>query len=138
MTIRTLHELLQLETFEERFRYLKLSGAVGAKTFGSSRMLNQQFYSSKEWRNVRRQVILRDLSCDLAHSDYELGSRVTIHHINPITIDDVYDENWDKLLNPENLITTSYNTHKAIHFGTEDMLPKLLIERKPGDTCLWK
>lgn len=138
MKHRTYSELIRLPTIHERFDYLKLTGEVGFRTFGSNRFLNQVFYSSKQWKSVRNEVILRDLSCDLGVADYELYDRVTIHHMNPITIDDVKDENWDKLLNPENLITASYTTHKAIHFGNESMLPKLPIERTPGDTCLWR
>lgn len=129
---------MHLSTMQERFEYLKLVGEIGSRTFGSNRFLNQVFYSSKEWHKVRNEVILRDNSCDLAIPDYELYDRVVIHHINPITIDDVKDENWDKLLNPENLITTSYNTHQAIHYGNSSMLPTTkLIERRPGDTKLW-
>lgn len=122
----------------ERYEYLKLVGEVGSMTFGSNRFLNQQFYSSRLWKDVRNEIILRDQSCDLGIRDYELYDHVTIHHINPISIDDVKDENWDKLLNPENLITTSYNTHKAIHFGNNAMLPRMPLERSPGDTCLWR
>lgn len=138
MRIRSYSELIQLPTIEERYQYLKLVGEVGSMTFGSSRFLNQQFYSSRLWKDVRNEVILRDQSCDLGIPDYELYDHVTIHHINPISIDDVKDENWDKLLNPENLITTSYNTHKAIHFGNNAMLPRKPLERSPGDTCLWR
>ena len=138
MIERSYAELMHLSTMKERFDYLKLVGEVGARTFGSSRILNQQFYRSKEWKDVRNEVIIRDLSCDLGIADYEIYDRPTIHHINPITIEDVMEENWSKLLDPNNLITTSYNTHKAIHFGNEAMLPKLPIERKPNDTCLWK
>lgn len=138
MRQRSYRELMQLETMQERFDYLQLLGEVGGRTFGSNRFLNQVFYSSDEWHRVRNEVIIRDESCDLAMPDYQVYDRVTIHHINPITIDDVKDENWDKLLNPENLITTSYTTHKAIHFGNRNMLPALPVERQPGDTCLWR
>lgn len=138
MRNRSYHELLQFETIRDRYEYLKLAGEVGSDTFGSNRFLNQVFYASKQWKDTRREVILRDNSCDLGIEDYELFSGITIHHINPITIDDVKDENWDKLLNPENLITTSYNTHKAIHFGNSSMIPRGVIERTPGDTCLWR
>lgn len=138
MRTRSYSELIQLPTMEERYEYLKLVGEVGGRTFGSNRFLNQQFYSSRLWKDVRNEVILRDQSCDLGIAEYELYDHVTIHHINPISIDDVKDENWDKLLNPENLITTSYNTHKAIHFGNNAMLPRMPLERSPGDTCLWR
>lgn len=138
MRHRSYSELMHLDTIKERYEYLKLVGEVGSRTFGSNRFLNQTFYRSKQWKQARNEVIMRDQGCDLGISDYELYDRATIHHINPITIQDVIDENWDKLLNPENLITTSYNTHKAIHFGNERMLPKLPTERTPGDTCLWR
>lgn len=138
MKLRTYSEILRFPTLKERYEYLRLADEIGARTFGSNRILNQRFYASKEWKDVRREVIIRDGGCDLAHPDFEIGDSATIHHINPITIQDVLDENWDKLLDPENLITTSYNTHKAIHFGNYYMLPKLPIERTPGDTCLWR
>lgn len=138
MKTRSYKELVRLPTIEERFEYLKLSGEVGGRTFGSNRFLNQTFYASRQWHDARNQVIMRDLSCDLGVPEYELFDRPVIHHINPITIQDVVDENWDKLLDPENLITTSYRTHQAIHFGNSSLLPKLPIERTPGDTCLWR
>lgn len=137
MRQRSYKELMQLDTLQDRLEYLKLRGEVGARTFGSNRFLNQTFYSSKQWHEVRNEVILRDNSCDLAVPDYELIDRVIIHHINPITIDDVKDENWDKLLNPDNLITTSYTTHQAIHYGNDSLIPIIPIERKPNDTKLW-
>lgn len=138
MKHRSYSGLLKFNTIKDRYNYLKLFGEVGSRTFGSDRYVNQDFYRSKVWRDTRRKIILRDNSCDLGLLNYELNSSVTIHHINPITLDDVATENWDKLLDPENLITTSYNTHKAIHFGNDYMLPKLPIERTPGDTCLWR
>lgn len=138
MRQRSYSELIKLNTMQERYEYLKLTGEVGSRTFGSNRFLNQDFYSSRLWKDARKEVILRDASCDLAIADYQIYARPVIHHINPISIEDIMNENWDKLLDPENLITTSYSTHKAIHFGSESMLPKLPIERKPGDTCLWR
>lgn len=138
MKQRSYRELIHLDTIEDRFDYLKLTGEVGADTFGSHRFLNQRFYSSRQWHDVRKQIILRDSSCDLGVLDYEIYSRPVIHHINPITIEDIESENWEKLLDPDNLITTSYNTHNAIHYGNDHMLPKLPIERRPGDTCPWK
>lgn len=137
MKNRRYSDVIQLATMQERYEYLKLSNEVGSCTFGSNRFLNQAFYSSPEWKKVRQEVILRDGACDLAIPEFEIFSNVTIHHINPITIDDVKDENWDKLLDPDNLITTSYTTHKAIHFGTANMLPRVVIERKPNDTKSW-
>lgn len=138
MNHKSYHELSQLETLKERFEYLKLPGEVGGRTFGSYREFNQMFYSSQQWRRVRNEAIIRDSSCDLGVLDYELYDRVVVHHINPITIDDIRDENWDKLLSLENLITTSYNTHNAIHFGNSSGLPNLPMERKPNDTCPWR
>jgi len=138
MQYRSYSELLHYSTIKDRYEYLRLAGEIGARTFGSSRILNQQFYTSKQWKDVRRQVILRDNACDLAIPGYELYDSITVHHINPITIEDITQENWDKLLDPENLITTSYLTHKAIHFGSEAMLPSLPIERTSGDTCPWR
>ncbi len=138
MKTRSYSELIKLPTISERYEYLKLLGSVGFQTFGSSRFLNQGFYTSSQWKRTRRDIILRDNSCDLGIADYEIFDRPVIHHINPITIEDVENENWEKLFDPENLITTSYNTHQAIHFGNESMLPKLPIERTQGDTCLWR
>jgi hypothetical protein len=138
MRQRCYRELIHLDNIKDRFDYLKLTGEVGADTFGSHRFLNQRFYSSKQWRDVRKHIILRDSSCDLGILDYEIYGRPVIHHINPITVEDLENENWEKLLDPENLITTSYDTHNAIHYGNSSMLPRLPIERKPGDTCPWK
>jgi hypothetical protein len=135
---RSYSELIKLPTIEDRYNYLKLSGTVADITFGSRRLLNQNFYMSREWKDVRRSVIIRDASCDLAIPEYEIFSKPMVHHINPITIEDVMNENWDKLLDPENLITVSYNTHQAIHYGNSSMLPRGPIERRPGDTCPWK
>jgi hypothetical protein len=138
MKTRSYSELIKLPTIRERYEYLKLLGDVGFATFGSSRYLNQGFYSSSQWKRTRRDIIIRDKSCDLGIEEYEIFDRPVIHHINPITIKDIEDENWDKLFDPDNLITVSYNTHQAIHFGSESMLPRLPIERTQGDTCLWR
>jgi len=135
---RRYSELIQLPTLKERYEYLKLSGAVGEETFGFDRIFNQKFYTSKAWKDARREVIIRDNGCDLAMAGYEIYDRVTIHHMNPVTKKDIFNENWEYLTNPEYLITASYNTHKAIHFGDINLLPKLPIERKPGDTCPWR
>lgn len=134
--IRTITELLQIPTFEERFRYLSLQGQVGASTFGFDRWLNQQFYTSQAWRRARRDVIARDLGCDLAIEGYEIHSRIVIHHMNPLSVDDLV-EGDDAALDPEFLITTTHNTHNAIHYGDERLLPKPHISRRPGDTKLW-
>ena len=136
-TIRTYHELIQLPTFEERFRYLKLSGAVGEETFGWERWINQRFYSSPEWRSLRNQIIIRDNGCDLGMADYEIHGRIFIHHLTPIQPGDIADR-ADLLMSPDNLICVSHNTHNAIHYGDEDLLPKAPVERTPNDTCPWR
>lgn len=137
MRKRCYSELLQLKSFEERYLYLKLAGEVGDPTFGYDRYFNQHFYHSSEWRRTRNQIILRDNGCDLGMPDYEIHGRIYIHHINPITKDDV-EEFSDILLDPENLICVSFDTHNAIHYGDERTLPQKLIERVPGDTCPWR
>ena len=131
-------ELKTLKTFEERYEYLKISGAVGDETFGYERYLNQQFYKSKEWRSIRNNIIIRDNGCDLGIDGYEIYDKIIIHHINPICIDDVLDFKKDILLDPENLICTSDDTHKAIHYGNNYLLKKMPIIRTPNDTCPWK
>ena len=136
--IRTYTDLIKLPTFQERFEYLKLNGQVGVSTFGFDRIFNQRFYTSKEWRDFRRTIILRDNGCDLGVPDYEIrGKRVVIHHLNPITLED-FEKNPEILLDPENAITTTHLTHNAIHYGDDNLLPTPPIERKPNDTCPWK
>ena len=137
MNIRRYSDLIKLKTFDERFEYLKLSSIIGEKTFGAERYLNQKFYTSKEWRDFRRKVIIRDEGCDLGLDGYQIFDRIEIHHINPISIDDVINRN-DNLMDMENVICVSPRTHKAIHYGNIDSLPKLPVERKPNDTCPWK
>lgn len=135
MRTRTFTELSQIETFEDRFRYLALRGAVGASTFGYDRWVNQEFYRSRQWRQIRDHVIIRDNGCDLGVDGYEIHERLYIHHMNPLTVDDVVD--GDDALDPEFLITTMHRTHNAIHYGDESLLPKAHIARRPGDTQLW-
>lgn len=135
--IRTYSELIKLSTFEERYRYLKLDGKVGEETFGFDRYLNQIFYKSKEWRSVRNHVILRDNGCDLGIEGREIHGRILIHHMNPITKEDILNRT-DFLMNPEYLISTIETTHNAIHYGDEDLLMKDPIERRKNDTCPWK
>lgn len=137
--IRTYTELIQLPTFEERYRYLRLGGRVGEDTFGFDRYLNQQFYKSDEWLDVRDFVITRDCGCDLGVLDREIpeGVLILVHHMNPITKDDILQHSR-YLLDPEYLITTIDNTHKAIHYGDESRLFTGLTERKMYDTCPWK
>ena len=137
MTIRRYSELIKLNTFEERFEYLKLNGVVGEETFGFDRYLNQLFYTSDEWRSIRDKVIVRDLGCDLGISDREIPGRMIIHHMNPITKDDILRRS-EFLLDPEYLITTVKNTHDAIHYGDSNLLVQAPISRRPNDTCPWK
>ena len=136
MRTRTYSELRHLQTHLERFRYLALHGAVGDATFGFDRYMNQQFYRSHEWRQLRHRVIVRDEGCDLGIEGYEIFDRVVIHHMNPITVEDFKRGNHD-ILDPEFLITTTHDTHNAIHYGDEKLLPRPFVERRPGDTKLW-
>ena len=135
--IRTYSELITLPTFEERYEYLRLDGIVGEATFGFDRWLNQQFYKDKIWLRIRDQVIIRDGGCDLAMPDREIGGRILVHHINPITVEDILNRT-EYLLNPEYLICTVKNTHDAIHYGDASLLVKDPIERKQNDTCPWR
>lgn len=137
MSIKTFSELIEIPTFEERFEYLKLGGFVGEETFGFDRYLNQNFYRSYEWRQLRNQIIIRDNGCDLACDDRDIFGRVIIHHMNPITTDDLI-HNSDFLMNPEYLICTTKQTHDAIHYGNKDSLILTPRERTPGDTIPWR
>lgn len=137
MSIRTYSELITLPTFEERFQYLKLDGSVGAETFGFDRYLNQIFYRSQLWKDVRDHVIIRDHGCDLGVDGYEIYGKIIIHHMNPITIEDI-ERKSDILLDPEYLISTILNTHNAIHYGDESLLISKPIVRTKNDTCPWK
>lgn len=134
--IRTYRDLRRLETIEERFRYLNLTSNIGDATFGFDRWMNQKFYTSREWRRVRDVVLVRDEGCDLGVDGYSIHARPTIHHMNPMTVDDFKTSN-DDILNPEYLITVADRTHKAIHYGDERLLPRPLIQRAAGDTKLW-
>lgn len=136
--IRTYFELSKLKTFDERFRYLQLSGKVGADTFGFDRYMNQIFYRSRDWKRIREWVIIRDNGCDLGIEGRDVyGKNIVIHHMNPLGMEDILDMS-DYLLNPDYLITTSRLTHNAIHYGDETLLPREPIERRPFDTCPWK
>lgn len=137
MIIRTYSELIQIPTFEERFEYLKLNGSVGENTFGSKRYLNQILYKTPKWLSLRDKIIIRDCGCDLGIEGRVINGRVLVHHMNPITIDDVIN-NDPKVFDPEFLITIGHITHEAVHYGNEDLLIKDPIERTPYDTCLWK
>lgn len=135
--IRTYSELASLKTFEERYRYLRLEGRVGEETFGFDRWINQRFYKDPEWLSIRDEVIIRDNGCDLGILGREIYSRIIIHHMNPITKEDILKRS-DFLLNPEYLICTMKRTHDAIHYGDEDLLYKLPVERTQNDTCPWR
>lgn len=134
--IKTYSELKQLQTFEERYEYCKLGGIVGETTFGFDRYLNQQFYRSPEWKRIRREIILRDEGCDLAFPGYEIHSKIYIHHLNPISEDELL-HGVEAIINPNNLVCVSFDTHQAIHYGDSSLLPKTPIERRPNDTKLW-
>lgn len=135
--MKSYNELMSLQTFEDRYEYLRSTQKVGEDTFGFDRYMNQQFYKSKEWKNIRDYVIVRDNGCDLAIVDRPINDKILIHHINPITKEDIM-LSTDLLLDPDNLICVSYNTHQAIHYGSMDLLmPSVLVERTPGDTTLW-
>ena len=134
--IRTYSELSRLKTFDERFEYLKLDGKVAQPTFGFERYLNQLFYTSAPWREARDKVIIRDNGCDLGLDGYEIFGRIYVHHMNPITAEDIrLRRPW--ILDPEFLICVSWDTHQAITFGDKNLLTKLMVERRPGDTKLW-
>lgn len=136
--IRTYSELIKLPTFDERFEYLKLKGKVGFETFGYDRYLNQNFYKSSLWRSVRNRVINRDMGRDLGVEGYEIYGKIIIHHMNPITVDDI-EESSIYLMNPEYLICVSNDTHQAIHYGDRNLLAeRSIVKRFPNDTCPWK
>lgn len=135
--IKTYSELLKLKTFKERYEYLKLNGVVGEETFGFDRYVNQRFYHSSFWRNIRDKIIDRDFGCDLAVRDLQIQGPITIHHMNPVLLKDIIDQN-EILTNPEYLICVSEATHRAIHYGNDDILYQVPIERTKNDTCPWK
>lgn len=135
--IRTYSELMMLSTFDERFEYLKLNGQVGRETFGFDRYLNQVLYNDKKWKRFRRDIIIRDNACDLACAGYEIEYRILVHHINPITIEDIINRN-PIIFDPDNVITTSHQTHNAIHYSDKDLLISRPIERTRNDTCPWR
>lgn len=136
-TIKTYSELITIPTFEERYRYLRIGGRVGEETFGFDRYLNQVFYRSQEWRSIRDFVIVRDNGCDLGIEGREIPSRIIVHHMNPLTMDDLINRT-EFLLDPEYLICTVKGTHDAIHYGDESLLIKAPVERRKNDTCPWR
>jgi hypothetical protein len=133
---KTYSELIRFKTFKERLKYLSLNGNVGIETFGFNRYLNQELYNSYYWRRLRDQIILRDNGCDLGLENYEIGGKILIHHINPITERDILDRS-EIIFNPENLICVSHKTHNMIHYGYDEILESLPLERNEGDTKLW-
>lgn len=135
--MRTYRELSRLKTFDERFEYLKLNGFVGEETFGYDRYLNQLLYKSSEWRSLRRDIIIRDNGCDLGLEGYDIQGMIIVHHMNPISVDDLKTFSGD-VVNPEYLICVSSLTHKAIHYSDKSLIPQMPVERRPGDTCPWK
>lgn len=135
--MKTYREMSRLKTFEERYEYLRLNGAVGEDTFGFDRFINQRFYKSPEWRQVRDIVIIRDNGCDLGHPDHPIFGRVIIHHLNPIRKED-FDNDPEYLLNPDYLVCVSHDTHNAIHYGDKSLLQEEWKPREPNDTCPWK
>lgn len=137
MSKKNYTELKELKSFDERFDYLKLVGSIGIETFGFDRYLNQSFYTSREWKQVRREVIVRDESCDLGILDRPIFGAVRVHHMNPVSVEDL-ELGRDIILDPEFLICVSHNTHNAIHFGNKKSIVSLPTERKKGDTTLWK
>jgi hypothetical protein len=137
MKIRTYSELVTLKTFEERFEYLQLNGSVGKDTFGFDRFLNQNFYTSGLWYSIRNRVIVRDNGCDLGMEGHQIGGTILIHHMNPISVQDIREQSeW--LTNPEFLISTILSTHNAIHYGDKSLLVLKPVERTRNDTCPWK
>ena len=137
MSIRTYSELITIPTFEERFEYLQLKGSVGKDTFGYDRYLNQVLYRSPEWKRLRNQIIIRDDGCDLACDGYDIYDKVLIHHLNPITVEEVLARSR-KVFDPDNLVCVSHNTHNAIHYGDMDLLVTGPIIRTKNDTCPWR
>lgn len=135
--IRSYSELSKLNTFEERYRYLKIGGRVGEETFGYERYLNQVLYRSARWKSARNKVIIRDCGCDLGIEGYDIHGRILVHHMNPITLEDI-EENRDEVFDPEFLIATTHNTHNAIHYGDESLLILAPVIRIANDTCPWK
>lgn len=134
---KSYNEMIKLKTFEERFNYLKLDGRVGKMTYGADRIFNQNFYHSKEWKDFRAKVIARDNGCDLGCEDREIFDKVIVHHINPMTMEQL-EEGGDDLFDLDNFVCCSHKTHEAIHYGDESLLPRTnFVERKPGDTKLW-
>ena len=137
MIIKTYSELITIQSYKARYNYLKLDGKVGEETFGFNRHINQKFYHSGDWLSFRDEIIIRDNGCDLGCEGFEVHGRILIHHINPITVEDIVNRN-PKIFDLENLILTSHNTHQAIHYGDENLLIRAPVERSKNDTCPWR
>lgn len=137
MSTKTYSELITIPTFKERFEYLQLRGSVGKDTFGYDRYLNQVLYNSTEWKELRNRIIIRDNGCDLACEGYDINSRILIHHLNPITIDDIISRSR-KIFDPDNLVCVSHSTHNAIHYGDASLLVTEPVARTKNDTCPWR
>lgn len=137
MIMKTYSELMEIPSFIERYRYLRIGGSVGRETFGSDRYLNQILYNSPEWRSFRREIIVRDNGLDLACDGFEINETIYVHHIDPITVEDVLNRD-PKIFDPENVVTTRFMTHQAIHYGDEGLLMLEPVERRPNDTCPWR
>lgn len=137
MSRKTYSELIAIDDFLDRYEYLRIGGTVGESTFGSNRYLNQILYRSYDWKKFRREMIIRDNGCDLAHPDYEIGGIIILHHINTITIDDVKNRRRC-VFDPENVVCVSHRTHEAIHYGDDTLLMKGPVVRRPGDTIPWR
>lgn len=135
--IKLYSEMIELPTFEERFRYLKLGGQIGYETFGYDRYLNQAFYKSPEWKRFRDEIIIRDNGCDLAWEEYEIHGSILIHHINPISKEDIL-RRTDSLFDPENVVCVSHRVHNAIHYGDESLLYSKPTVRSSNDQCPWR
>lgn len=135
--LRSYSELSRLRTFDERFRYLLLAGSVGVETFGFDRYVNQRFYRSEEWKHVRNIVIARDNGCDLGIEGRDINGRVYVHHMNPMSLEQINDH-MDLILDPEYLVCVTFATHNAIHYGDESYITLAPVERQPNDMCPWK
>lgn len=133
---KTFSKVSKFKKFEDRFKYLSLCGVVGNQTFSGHRYLNQILYQTEKWKRTRREVILRDNGCDLSHPEYPINGRIYIHHMNPITIEDILEER-PCVFDLENLISSSFKTHNLLHYGTKEYFPEHPVNRKKNDTCLW-
>lgn len=135
--IRTYSELVEIDDFYERYEYLRLGDRVGDFTFNGRRWINQEFYTSPKWKKLRNKIIIRDGGCDMAHEDFEIHGSIYVHHLNPVTPED-FETDSEFVWDPEFLVCVAFDTHNAIHYGDTSLLPELLVQRRPRDTCPWK